>query len=125
MNYRMKYKKFYNVDFGSELEVHHIDENRDNNDIDNLILLPQKLHNLYHEYIKYANDFDRVGFKNIFFDNSIRQQINIKGIYELFDTMTSWSTLKDDIKLLRARGYLGLLYVSVGEDMDAVINVTE
>ena len=47
-NYREKYKRHYNIDFGSEYVVHHIDENKQNNDISNLLLLPRELHNKYH-----------------------------------------------------------------------------
>jgi hypothetical protein len=49
-NYREKYKRHYNIDFGSEYVVHHIDENRQNNDISNLLLLPRDLHSKYHTY---------------------------------------------------------------------------
>lgn len=49
-DYREKYKRYYNIDFGSEYVVHHIDENRQNNDISNLLLLPRELHSKYHTY---------------------------------------------------------------------------
>lgn len=49
-NYREKYKRHYNIDFGSDFVVHHIDENRQNNDIENLLLLPRELHSKYHAY---------------------------------------------------------------------------
>lgn len=47
-DYRKIYKRHYGIDFGKEYHVHHIDGNRSNNDIDNLVLLPGKLHNKYH-----------------------------------------------------------------------------
>lgn len=46
--YRTKYKRYYEIDFGKEYAVHHIDGNRENNDISNLVLLPSKLHSKYH-----------------------------------------------------------------------------
>ena len=49
-DYREKYKRYYNIDFGSDFVVHHIDENRQNNDISNLLLLPRELHSKYHTY---------------------------------------------------------------------------
>ena len=49
-NYREKYKRHYNIDFGRDFVVHHIDENRENNDISNLLLLPRDLHSKYHTY---------------------------------------------------------------------------
>lgn len=47
-NYRKYYKEYYGIDFGSEYVIHHIDFDRSNNDIRNLILLPKKLHRQYH-----------------------------------------------------------------------------
>lgn len=49
-NYRNKYKQYYGIDFGKQYIVHHIDEDRNNNDIDNLLLLPNVLHSKYHQY---------------------------------------------------------------------------
>lgn len=47
-NYRYKYKRYYGIEFSKDFDVHHIDFNRENNDISNLILLPKKLHRKYH-----------------------------------------------------------------------------
>lgn len=46
--YRSLYKKYYGIEFGKDFDVHHIDFNRENNNIDNLILLPKELHSKYH-----------------------------------------------------------------------------
>lgn len=56
-NYRTKYKRFYNINFDERYVVHHIDFNRENNDISNLILLPKELHAKYHLVIS-AITFD-------------------------------------------------------------------
>ena len=43
------YKDATGIDFdSSNYEVHHIDEDRSNNDIENLVLLPKELHSKYH-----------------------------------------------------------------------------
>lgn len=47
-DYRLKYKRYYDIDFDDDYVVHHIDEDRTNNDISNLVLLPKKLHSKYH-----------------------------------------------------------------------------
>lgn len=53
-DYREFYKSYYGIDFDrKEFEVHHIDLDRGNNDIKNLILLPKKLHERYHELLPY------------------------------------------------------------------------
>lgn len=50
-NYREKYKRYYGIEFGRDYEIHHIDLNHNNNDIDNLVLLPRELHRKYHFYL--------------------------------------------------------------------------
>lgn len=47
-NYRLKYKRYYGIDFGKDYVIHHIDFDRNNNDISNLLLLPKELHTQYH-----------------------------------------------------------------------------
>ena len=49
-DYRKKYMEYYNIDLGEGFEIHHLDGNRNNNSIDNLLLLPKKLHREYHFY---------------------------------------------------------------------------
>lgn len=48
IDYRTKFKKHYGIDFSDEYDVHHIDLNHDNDDIDNLMILPKELHSQYH-----------------------------------------------------------------------------
>lgn len=48
-NYRKKFKKYYGIEFGPKFHIHHIDLNHENNDIENLMILPEELHNLYHQ----------------------------------------------------------------------------
>lgn len=47
-DYRKFYKEYYGIDFGSGYDIHHIDFDRNNNDIENLIVLPHSLHSNYH-----------------------------------------------------------------------------
>lgn len=47
-NYRTIYKKYFGIEFDKNYAVHHIDFNRANNDISNLLLLPRELHAKYH-----------------------------------------------------------------------------
>lgn len=49
----MDYVKFYKQELGisfsgKKYDIHHIDQNRDNNSLDNLLLLPKRLHHQYH-----------------------------------------------------------------------------
>lgn len=47
-NYRKYYKEYYGIEFGKDMEVHHMDENKDNNEIYNLLLLPKDVHKAIH-----------------------------------------------------------------------------
>ena len=47
-NYRQFYKDYYGIEFGTDMVIHHIDFDRTNNDIDNLLLMPAELHGKYH-----------------------------------------------------------------------------
>ncbi len=48
MNFRKLYCDALNVELPTEFEVHHIDMNRENNVIQNLVAIPVKLHRHYH-----------------------------------------------------------------------------
>lgn len=49
MDYRKLYKEHYHIEFDNTYAVHHIDGNRDNNNISNLLLMPRDLHALWHD----------------------------------------------------------------------------
>ena len=46
--YRIIYEETYGVKLPKDFDVHHIDGNRSNNDPDNLIAIPRKLHQELH-----------------------------------------------------------------------------
>ena len=48
-NYRSFYSKKV-CDVGNGFVIHHMDHNRKNNNIENLVMLPSKLHHRYHYY---------------------------------------------------------------------------
>lgn len=51
-DYRKKYKRHYGIEFGKDYDIHHLDFDRNNNDISNLLLLPAELHKRYHYYLQ-------------------------------------------------------------------------
>lgn len=57
-NYRQYYKDYFKIDFDEDYDIHHIDFDRKNNDISNLILLPSKLHHKYHFLLRVCGGFD-------------------------------------------------------------------
>lgn len=49
MDYRAKYAEYYQIEIGKDMDVHHIDGDRTNNNIDNLLLLPKDIHQRMHK----------------------------------------------------------------------------
>ena len=58
VNYRGLFKKHYDIEFSRELEVHHLDFDRSNNSIENLLLLPRTIHRDYHQIEAVFKMFD-------------------------------------------------------------------
>lgn len=55
MNYRRLYEDMTGEKIPKGYEIHHIDFNKKNNDIDNLVMLPKKLHRKLHKHITMYN----------------------------------------------------------------------
>ena len=55
-DYRKYYENYYGVKIPKGYEIHHIDLNHENNDINNLVSLPRKLHRKLHFYINAINE---------------------------------------------------------------------
>ena len=55
MDYRKYYQELTNKKIPKGYEIHHIDLNRDNNNINNLVMLPKKLHQEYHRTLSNLN----------------------------------------------------------------------
>ena len=49
--HRRIYYKHHNITPNPKCDIHHIDRNQDNNDINNLIEMPRQLHQALHNYI--------------------------------------------------------------------------
>jgi hypothetical protein len=61
-NYREKYERLTGEPIPNGFHVHHIDEDRRNNDILNLVALPNKVHSAYH-FAGGLNGGKRLSFK--------------------------------------------------------------
>lgn len=98
-DYRKKYKRYYGIDFGDDFAIHHMDFDRSNNDIANLLLLPADLHQRYHFYIKaiYAQDCKSGELVIKTRVDEYEKEIDPKMIYGLLSTLqecNTWVALK-------------------------------
>ena len=98
-DYLSKYKAYYGIEFDSSFVIHHIDFDHSNNDIDNLILLPRKLHSHYHAIVSALQDFENPRTDGLVSLKITNQAIffNRGKLFELskvFTELENWEVLK-------------------------------
>ena len=106
-NYRKFYADYYGINWDHKrFQVHHIDGNRQNNSIENLVLLPTELHQLFHktparDYSfgeKPAETFDhcRARFEAAIFNgfNDWLFGVELPRYLEMMDEMRWWGFIK-------------------------------
>lgn len=98
MNYRKLYAKHYGIKIPPEYDIHHIDFNRENNDIKNLILLPKSLHHKLH-WVRNTSCFNLDGFFNfqgIAVERSMAYERRcIIAALDVYDEIQIWSCRKN------------------------------
>ena len=101
MDYRKKYKDYFKIQFGKEYDIHHIDFNHKNNDIENLLLLPKDLHQRLHKVkINYGPFLDKRQM-NVF--GGITSQLGCSimadamlEISKIYDELQIWVSMKEE-----------------------------
>ena len=107
MNYRRLYEKHYGIKIPPEYIIHHIDGNRGNNAIDNLVLLPKYTHEILHLVCNiFGCGIDGKMLMKIAMN---RHQINWYGTYlklfaDILPDLTRWITTKDWEDMAIAQG---------------------
>lgn len=101
-DYKKIYADYYGIIWDSaEFEIHHIDRNRENNDIRNLVLLPKKLHKEYHRIISIIqNDFENGAdiFKITNYD--IYHAIEYQKLFELKNEIANLYLFQSQIRMI-------------------------
>lgn len=90
MNYRKKYKRKYG-ELRLGFEIHHIDGDRDNNDIENLVEIPPELHSRYHNSEYKINEINKKAIKHL----------SVKKLQKLRDQLFIFMTAKDEIETFK------------------------
>lgn len=104
-NYRQYYKKYFGIEFGPEMAVHHIDFDRTNNNIENLLLLPKELHAKYHWYVSALG-----GAGTGMIDPDMRISGNtykndaLIGLGETLKEIMEWIRVKHNMEVLKNAG---------------------
>lgn len=65
-NYRKIYEEKCGIKIPDGYDIHHIDFDRNNNDITNLVMLPKKLHQEYHKLVNIPEFKMNTRIKSIF-----------------------------------------------------------
>ena len=90
-NYVKYYEDYYGIKIPDGFVVHHINRNRENNNIDNLIMLPNILHAKYHSYINLLST------DNILLDmHSLQKTDVIKNLAKTIEECREWIVKKYD-----------------------------
>lgn len=99
MGYRKKYQDYFKIQFGKEYDIHHIDFNHENNNIENLLLLPKDLHQRLH---KVKTDYGFILDKNITVFSDIKDQLTCSivanamcEISKIYDEIQKWVSMKE------------------------------
>lgn len=110
MNYRRLYEKHYGIKIPPEYDVHHIDFNHDNDEIENLILLPKKLHQRLHK--SYMDNFGIITidlFKYSCCANQLWDSIfseRLKEAAQIYNDLQFWASCRE-MEILRKKGQIG------------------
>lgn len=101
MNYRKKFEQHYGIKLSKEYEVHHIDLDRNNNDISNLLILPKKLHKEYHACLNSINtgkEKHKICFDARIYGNSVStnsyQMVLVKRVVDVLSECSIWYDYK-------------------------------
>lgn len=93
MNYRKKFEDFYRMKIPEGYVIHHIDCDRSNNRIGNLVMLPQKLHSQFHWYYSACVDMDtkQINYSTLMGDRSHwYSRDNLEKFLDILDECDVW-----------------------------------
>lgn len=96
IDYRKKYELYYGIKLTTDCVIHHIDFDRTNNEIENLLLLPRKLHAKYHfilNVIGATQGFADLSLRN--FNTSDYNLLIFKELPEIIFECKKWLRFKE------------------------------
>lgn len=116
MDYRKIYAEHYGIRIPKDYDIHHIDLNHDNNNLENLILIPHELHMRLHKCINgglVSIAAETLQFRFCVMPSHCNASAyHLKQFAEVYDELTIWSSRKDfeDRRLYGYDGYMPFDY---------------
>ena len=118
MDYRRLYENHYGITIPPEYDIHHIDFNHENNDINNLILLPKSLHQRIHNsFLNNGGTNTQDLFKYSCCANQLWDSILSQSLIEaaqIYKDLQFWASCRE-MEMLRATGQVGPMYFSYND----------
>ena len=116
-DYRQIYKDYYGIEFGPDMVVHHINFDRSNNSIDNLLLLPNRLHAKYHYTLQLLTGIDMSkSLNNGLMLNDLNMLIMypdyLRKMAEVLDEIRPWYRMKIDFEMWPGNVYAAVYNTS-------------
>lgn len=85
-NYREKYENYYGTRLSTTTDVHHLDYVHANNNVQNLVALPEEVHNKLHQLrAKVQSKFSGTTVSNVQIPKSKDDVESIKAIIEYYN----------------------------------------
>lgn len=92
-DYRQLYKKYYGIEFGAQYDIHHIDENRNNNNISNLLLLPHNTHENLHLLLIDHDRYSDYDFREFIYSKNL-ELIRLELYAQTLQELSYWNGIK-------------------------------
>lgn len=98
MNYRKFYEEQTKTKLPKHFDVHHIDHDRTNNSIENLIAIPKNIHQKYHWYFNQISGFET---------KEIVINVNPHSYLSIMNNLNKYCEIMEEMhKFLMFRNYL-------------------
>jgi len=105
-DYRQYYKDYYGIEFDENMVIHHIDFDRSNNNIDNLLMMPKELHAKYHWNVS-ALGGARTGIINgdaRITGNLCCEASRFRGLADALEEIMDWMRVKTQMDMMKFSG---------------------
>lgn len=105
MDYRALYEQVYGITIPDGFDIHHIDFNHDNNNPNNLVMLPRELHKKLHYYhtefshVKTNYTLDDINIYSGHCDNYSYFMIILSDYTDILDQCVVWMNKRDFAKM--------------------------